>query len=94
MNDMNKPLVSVIVPTYNCGPFVAEALDSIVGQTFRPLEIVVADDGLEFHFDAELIEFFGEPETVGISAIGREELGRDRDDFCCQRFKQARLADA
>ena len=34
--------------------------------------IVVADDGFEFYFDTELIEFLGQPETVGVSAIGRE----------------------
>jgi glycosyltransferase involved in cell wall biosynthesis len=45
MNDMNKPLVSVIVPTYNCGPFVAEALDSILSQDWQPLEVIAVDDG-------------------------------------------------
>ena len=34
------------------------------------------------------VEFFGEPETVGISAVGREQFRTDRDDFGCQRFKQ------
>ena len=45
MSDMNKPLVSVIVPTYNCGPFVAEALDSILSQDWQPLEVIAVDDG-------------------------------------------------
>ena len=54
--------------------------------------IVVADDGFEFYFDTEAIEFFGEPETVGVGAIGREQFRTNRDDFGCQRFKQARLA--
>ena len=45
MIDMNKPLVSVIVPTYNCGPFVAEALDSILSQDWQPLEVIAVDDG-------------------------------------------------
>ena len=40
-----KPLVSVIVPLYNAAPFIGEALDSIVSSTYRPLEIVVVDDG-------------------------------------------------
>jgi len=42
---MTGPLVSCIVPTYNGEAYVAEALDSIVAQTYRPIEIVVADDG-------------------------------------------------
>ncbi len=38
-------LVSVVVPTYNRAEVLVEALDSIAGQTHRPLEIVVVDDG-------------------------------------------------
>ena len=40
-----KPLVSVIVPLYNAAPYVGEALESIVASTYRPLEVVVVDDG-------------------------------------------------
>ena len=37
--------VSVIVPLYNKGRFIARALDSICGQTFADFEVVVVDDG-------------------------------------------------
>ena len=40
-----KPLVSVIVPLYNAAPYIREALGSIVASTYRPLEVVVVDDG-------------------------------------------------
>jgi glycosyltransferase involved in cell wall biosynthesis len=37
--------VSVIVPAYNCGEFIGEAIESILGQTRVPDEIIVVNDG-------------------------------------------------
>lgn len=40
-----QPSVSVIVPVYNGEKYLAEALESIRRQDYRPLEVVVVDDG-------------------------------------------------
>ncbi len=42
---MSRPLVSVIIPTYNRADLLGQTLDSITKQTFRDYEIVVIDDG-------------------------------------------------
>ncbi len=43
---MTKPdLISCIVPVFNGERYLAEALDSILAQTWRPLEVIVVDDG-------------------------------------------------
>jgi glycosyltransferase involved in cell wall biosynthesis len=39
------PRVSVVIATYNYARFVAGALESALGQTFRDLEVIVVDDG-------------------------------------------------
>jgi glycosyltransferase involved in cell wall biosynthesis len=38
-------LVTVIVPTYNRADLVVESLESVARQTFRPIELVIVDDG-------------------------------------------------
>ena len=42
---MGRPLISCIVPVFNGEGFLAETLDSILAQTYRPLDIIVVDDG-------------------------------------------------
>lgn len=37
--------VSVIIPTYNRGAFIAEAVESVLTQTWRSVEVIVVDDG-------------------------------------------------
>ena len=39
-----KPLVSVVMPVYNGGRFLQQAVSSILGQTMRKLELVLIDD--------------------------------------------------
>jgi glycosyltransferase involved in cell wall biosynthesis len=40
-----KPLVSVVIPTYNRAGTIARAIESVMRQSHRPLEIIVVDDG-------------------------------------------------
>jgi glycosyltransferase involved in cell wall biosynthesis len=38
-------LASVIIPTYNRAAFITKSLDSVWDQTYRPIEVLVVDDG-------------------------------------------------
>lgn len=42
---MEKEKISVIVPVYNVEKYLPACLDSLVGQTYRNLEIILVDDG-------------------------------------------------
>jgi len=41
------PLVSIVIRSYNCAPYVAAAIESALAQTHPRIEIVVVDDGSE-----------------------------------------------
>ena len=43
--DGSAPLVSVIMPLYNAEAYVEAAIRSVLACSFRPLEVVVVDDG-------------------------------------------------
>ena len=38
-------MFSVIIPLYNKAPYVAKAIESVLGQTYRDFEVIVIDDG-------------------------------------------------
>jgi len=41
---MNNALISVVIPAYNLPEYTAKTIDSIMSQTYRPIEIVISDD--------------------------------------------------
>lgn len=42
---MKDELISVVVPAYNCAPWLSECLESLLNQTYTNLEIIVVNDG-------------------------------------------------
>lgn len=69
------PLVSVIIPTYNRAATIRRAVDSVLIQDYRPLELIVVDDGSEDESgsllrdlaDRELLSLIRQP-NQGVSA--------------------------
>ncbi|MEO8677446.1 MAG: glycosyltransferase family 2 protein [Vicinamibacterales bacterium] len=45
MNSPGSGLVSTIIPVYNRAGLLVEAVSSVLGQTHRPIEVIVVDDG-------------------------------------------------
>lgn len=40
----SEPLVSILIPAYNCRPWVARAVESALGQSWKRCEVIVMDD--------------------------------------------------
>lgn len=45
MSTKEKKLISVVIPVYNVAPFIAEAIESVIHQSYTSLDIVIIDDG-------------------------------------------------
>ena len=67
------PTVSVVIPTYNAARYVVAAVDSVLGQTFRDVEVLVVDDGSTDRTEAVLSRYgkairYVRQENSGVSA--------------------------
>jgi glycosyltransferase involved in cell wall biosynthesis len=70
--DVARPLVSVLVPSYNGAAFLREALDSILAQSYAPIELILLDDASTDDTPAiaaaygERIRYVRQPANLGI----------------------------
>ena len=84
------PLVSVIIPTYMATAYIADTVDSVLGQTFKNFEILLVNDGSP---DTAALEVVLEPYRDRIVYIKQENrgqagarntgLGHARGEFVC-----------
>lgn len=62
---MEKPIVSIIIPAYNAGKYIKQTVESVIGQTYKNIEIIVIDDGSKDK-TAEIVKSFGDPRVIYI----------------------------
>jgi glycosyltransferase involved in cell wall biosynthesis len=83
---MTSPLISCIVPVFNGACYLRETLDSILQQTYRPLETIVVDDG-STDGTAALVAGYGQQVTylwqpnAGPASARNLGLGAARGEF-------------
>lgn len=84
----SNPKISIVIPAYNVGPFIAQTMESVFAQTFTDYEVIVVNDGSP---DTEELEHALEPyqdrihyikqENRGAGAARNEALRAARGDF-------------
>lgn len=78
-----NPLISIIIPVYNVAPYLREALDSAIHQTYEHLEILIIDDGSTDGSGAICDEYRSDPRVQVFHQINRglscaRNVGLDR----------------
>lgn len=61
------PLVSVIIPYYEMSEFIGRTVESVLAQRYRPIEVIVVNDGSFLPEDAVLLDLVEQEEVVLIS---------------------------
>jgi len=82
----NRPLISVIVPAFNSSAYLKDAVNSVLQQTYAPIELIVVDDGSTDATREILAGFSGELEYVyqpnsGIGAARNRGVEESSGEF-------------
>lgn len=84
------PLVSVIMPVYNGEKYLAEAIESILAQTFTDFELLIVDDGStddsaaiirSYEERESRIRFFQLPRNMGMADARNHGIAAARGDY-------------
>lgn len=85
-NPLNKrPLVSIVVPSYNQSQFIEETILSILQQTYRPLEIIIMDGGSTDGTLDILRKFDDVKEVKWVSELDRGHADGVNKGFTCAK---------
>jgi GT2 family glycosyltransferase len=73
------PIVSVVIPCYNYGQFVEDAVDSCLNSTFQDIEIIVVDNGSTDKHTIRILEQLNKPKTRVVKVGKNRSLPHGRN---------------
>jgi len=77
--DTGAPVVSVVIPCYNYGAFVLEAVDSVLAQTLQEVDVTVVDGGSTDAATLEVLARLERPRTKVLFQSGPSLVGANRN---------------
>ena len=96
--DINNPKITVLMPAYNAGKYIGEAITSVLGQSFADFELLIINDGSTDR-TVKIVNSFNDPRVVllnqenkgianalnlGLAHAKAPYIARfDADDICC-----------
>jgi len=87
---VEAPRVSVIVPCFNLGRYVEEAVDSVLAQTYQDFEIIVVNDGSTDEYTNAILRGLRRPRTTvlttpnrGLPAARNHAIAHARGRYIC-----------
>lgn len=93
MSDISFPRVSVVMPVYNVEAYVAEAVQSVLAQTFRDFELIIVDDGGQDR-SVEICRQFQDPRIRIVSQANRGLAGARNTGIEASRGEFVALLDS
>lgn len=91
MRNLNQPLITIVMSAFNAGDFLTDALDSILGQTYKNWELILIDDGSSDgsinivrnikKYNDKRIKFYSDGENLGLAARLNQAIVLSQGDY-------------